>query len=149
MDSFLLKFLLPYCIGWVAFWHIAQRLYCAAEYYWRAMGDKRAMAHDEMVAARYRSLGVNCHGHCYLFGCKYERIEEELLTLGIHKADITRLVESLNGVPHRKPCDCGKALLPSLTPENAPCEPVVPSSSSESSASGPSALPPPSDTTPS
>ena len=87
--------------------------------FWSRQWAKTLEAHNEMEKARYESLGVQCHGHCFLFGCKYERITDELHGLGVEQGAVERLVETLNDVPHRQPCDCGKALLPiSTTPPN-------------------------------
>lgn len=88
--------------------------------------DKRMTAHDEVLAARYKSLGVNCHGHCYLFGCKYERITDELHALGYQQDVIERIVETFNRVPRREPCDCGKALLPVLKDTRAAGQVTLP-----------------------
>lgn len=122
MNSFwidLLKCMVPYCVGLYALWCIAEKLYWAAEYYWRTQQSKEVQAVLELRTARYKSLGVDCHGNCYLFGCKYERITDELNGLGVEQDVLERLVETLNSVPHRQPCDCGKALLPlSSTPHS-------------------------------
>lgn len=113
-------------LGGLAIWGISHKLYLAAECYWKAWGDKVHKAHLEMRKARYESLGVNCHGNCYLFGCKYERITDELHALGYEQDVIERLCETLNRVPHRQPCECGQALLPVLSDVRAAGQPTQP-----------------------
>lgn len=102
----------PWCVGSAAACFALEKLEAICHYHWSRQHTKTRQAALELRKARYESLGVNCHGHCYLFGCRYERITDELHALGAGQDGIEALVETLNGVEHRKPCACGQALLP-------------------------------------